>query len=146
MATACGQLLFYLFGALHVNFEHQVQPLALRLLEPLARRAVLVLSENAGMFQKLARREPCDRIPLRKQNHTIFRRFPWRGAAAWCTDTENIVPGTSSIFCTSVDFPEPEGPETMNTRGCCACASVIRRSAPVPAVSRYRISLPAPGP
>ena len=27
---------------------------------------------------------PCVRIPLRKQNHTIFRRFPWSAAAAWC--------------------------------------------------------------
>jgi hypothetical protein len=32
-------------------------------------------------------------------------------------EIENIVPGTSSIFATSVDFPEPEGPETMNTSG-----------------------------
>src|SRR6202158_4080826 len=53
-----GQLLFYMFGALHVNFEHQVQPFALRLLKTPARRAVPVLSENAGVFQKLPGANP----------------------------------------------------------------------------------------
>src|SRR6202162_2301501 len=53
-----GQLLFYLFGALHVNFQHQVQPLALRLLQPPARRAVSVLSENARVFQELPGANP----------------------------------------------------------------------------------------
>src|ERR1019366_8189814 len=28
---------------------------------------------------------PCGQIQLRKQNHTIFRDFPWPSAAASCT-------------------------------------------------------------
>ena len=48
-------------------------------------------------------------------------------------EMENIVPGTSSIFFTSVDLPEPDGPETMNTSGCCA---VLNRHSTFCACSR----------
>src|SRR5579872_1466393 len=52
------ELLFYLFGALHVNFQHQVQALALRLFQPAPRRAVLMLAEDAGVLQKLPGAHP----------------------------------------------------------------------------------------
>jgi len=30
-----------------------------------------------------------------------------------------MIPGNSKIFSTSVDFPHPDGPETMNAIGGC---------------------------
>src|SRR5580693_2742420 len=52
------QFSLYLLGALHVYLEDQVQPLTPRLVKPPARRAVLVLSENAGVFEKLTGANP----------------------------------------------------------------------------------------
>ena len=39
---------------------------------------------------------------------------------------ENVSPGNPCRFCTSVDLPEPEGPETMNTRGVEPAISILR--------------------
>src|SRR5260370_31218785 len=51
-------------------------------------------------------------------------------------ETEGIVPGSSKIFCTRVDFPEPDGPDTISSSGAISFAAVIRCSAPVRAAFR----------
>jgi len=56
-------------------------------------------------------------------------------------ETDNMVPGNSRIFSTSVDFPEPDGPETIITSG---PDSLIRCSAPAPAIFRFPILFPGP--
>src|ERR1700726_1905057 len=50
-------------------------------------------------------------------------------------ETDSIVPGSFRILSTSVDLPEPEGPETISTRG---SAELIRCFAPVHGVFRSR--------
>src|SRR4029077_17427638 len=50
-------------------------------------------------------------------------------------ETDSMVSGRLRIFSTRVDFPEPEGPETISTRG---SAALIRCFAPVRAVFRPR--------
>ena len=49
-------------------------------------------------------------------------------------DREAIVPGICSSLCTSVDFPDPDGPDTINTRGANARSLLIRCFVPAPAV------------
>src|SRR5690242_8471401 len=49
-----GQLLFYLRGALYVNFEHQVQSSGPGLLQPFLRSAVGMLAEYPGIFEEFA--------------------------------------------------------------------------------------------
>src|SRR5690348_4262669 len=49
-----GQLLFYLRGALYVNFEHQVQSGGPGLLQPFLRSAVGMLAEYPGIFEEFA--------------------------------------------------------------------------------------------
>ena len=36
-----------------------------------------------------------------------------------------MVPGSSKIFCTSVDFPDPDGPDTMSSSGATSTAALI---------------------
>ena len=40
-------------------------------------------------------------------------------------ETDSIVPGNSKSFCTSVDLPEPDGPETINTSGAARSFDVL---------------------
>ena len=56
-------------------------------------------------------------------------------------EIEGIVPGSSSTFCTNVDFPEPDGPETINSSGGSPFFSLIRCSAPVPGMFRFLFDL-----
>src|SRR5712692_9286546 len=46
----------HLLRSLDVNLQHQVEALALRLLEPLPRRAIPILAEDAGVLKELALR------------------------------------------------------------------------------------------
>src|ERR1700683_1095846 len=56
-------------------------------------------------------------------------------------DTDNIVSGRSRILFTSVDLPEPEGPETITTSGLLA-PSIIPDFVPVPGAFRSPFSFP----
>src|ERR1700683_4138468 len=59
-------------------------------------------------------------------------------------ETDSSVPGSSKIVSTSVDFPDPEGPETMNTCGSLSSAIFTRCFEPVPATFQFRILLRVP--
>lgn len=52
-------------------------------------------------------------------------------------DREAIVPGICKIRCTKVDFPDPDGPETINTIGLLPRPSLIRCSEPAPEVFQF---------
>src|ERR1700683_3772497 len=46
-------------------------------------------------------------------------------------ETDSMVPGNCKIFSTRVDFPEPDGPETMSTNGSdllILCSALVRVS------------------
>src|SRR5882672_587504 len=47
------QFLLHLLGALHIDFQHQVQTLAPRLLQRTARSAIPMFTEDSSVFQKL---------------------------------------------------------------------------------------------
>src|SRR5215472_11346382 len=52
------KLSLYLLGALHIDFEHQVELFAPRLIEIPPRRPVPVLSEDASVLEKVAGLDP----------------------------------------------------------------------------------------